>query len=480
MSFVDPAFFIFILLCALLPAFIRLFAAERRVLIWQILIVLLSILFYCYYSVSLFFVMLGVTAVCYSGILFFRRKRGSIWLRRGLLFILIFLSLTPLAYFKYGDFAGLPGYGLVIAGFALLPPGISFYTFQNLSALIDSYRSRNGHSASESSQDGIVGYLAYIFFFPQLIAGPIVRVKEFFRYMQQDRIRSRFEEGAGFLISGYFRKVVLADRLAPVVKETFEIDATGSLVLVSVIGFGLQIYFDFSGYTHIARGVAALAGIRLPENFADPYFAESFQDFWRKWHRTLSGWLRDYIYIPAGGSRNGLPRMFIAILLTMLLGGLWHGAHWNFVLWGGIHGILLIVEMPIRKRIQSYRGRLSSVATGIYRIFCIATVFLLWIPFRAAMGSGDLEPFERTIQIFTEMFHYFVGDTAFSITHRNSQFRVLLAGILFLVVLRYFDMPGFFYNKRAWWMVRGIAAGLLIFLIIYFADSSEPFVYFVF
>lgn len=445
--------------------------------------------------------MLAVTAISYAGTVYFCRT-GAIGsdsrddsrsksLRRGILFFLLIVILMPLVWFKYSGFFGLPGREFV-AGFALLPPGISFYTFQNISAVVDSYRKR------QSSRIDAAGYFSYILFFPQLIAGPIVRTKQFFRYMQPGRIRLRLQEGAGYLVSGYFRKAVLADHLAPVADAGFSLDASGSLVLIAVIAFALQIYFDFSGYTHIAMGVAALCGIRLPENFLDPYFATGFQDFWRRWHRTLSQWLRDYIYIPLGGSRRGPGRMFMALLATMFIGGLWHGAHWNFVIWGGLHGLLLVAEYPLRRLL--YRNEPAGLSLQafrlLYRFFVLVSVVLLWIPFRAAMGSVETGTLDLTIHMLARLFSLLLNPANEALhTHFESQGLLVLYGIAALVLLRYFSLRSFFYKKarttgrkgdRSKFQTalaaffKGLIAGLLLLLWIYLAPGAKPFLYFVF
>jgi alginate O-acetyltransferase complex protein AlgI len=312
------------------------------------------------------------------------RKR---WLR-----ISLVTNLGLLGVFKYLDFlietwnlASLRlSNSLEVDALGLaLPVGISFYTFQTMSYTIDIYRRK------QPPYDSFVDFACYAAFFPQLVAGPIVRADHF-----REQIRSplttdayRFRLGMTFIIYGLAKKLVIADNVALHANAVFvegEHLANIGLVWWATLCFGIQIYCDFSAYTDIAIGSAHLVGVELPENFKTPYAATSPQDFWRRWHISLSTWLRDYLYIPLGGSRNGRNRMLFALMMTMLLGGLWHGASWNFVLWGFIHGLLLIVhrfgkEIGAVRHLFDRLGRLGTVFSWVFTQFL---VFFTWLIFR--------------------------------------------------------------------------------------------------
>lgn len=261
-----------------------------------------------------------------------------------------------------------------------LPVGISFFTFQALSYVIDVYRQKEEPAP-------LLDFAVYLAFFPQLVAGPIVRSTEFIPQLYTRKDPRRVDAAGGFalIVGGLFKKVVVANTLAgAIVDPVFASPSqfTALEVLVGVYGYAVQIYADFSGYTDIAIGAATLMGFTFPDNFNNPYTALSIQDFWRRWHMTLSRWLRDYLYIPLGGNRGTRTRTYRNLMLTMLLGGLWHGAAWTFVIWGGYHGALLAWE-----RWRSETGRATGPDTPGRRILARLTTFHLvclgWILFRA-------------------------------------------------------------------------------------------------
>jgi alginate O-acetyltransferase complex protein AlgI len=255
----------------------------------------------------------------------------------------------------------------------VLPIGISFFTFQAISYVVDVYR---GDTRAASLGD--VAILQA--FFPHLVAGPIVRANELLPQLRVPRDPRTVLAGPGlFLVaSGLVKKTVVADELARrVVDPVFNDPAahTGAEVLLAIYGFAAQIYCDFSGYTDMALGLALLLGFVLPQNFNRPYLALSLQDFWRRWHMTLSRWLRDYLYIPLGGNRHGARRTYRNLMLTMLLGGLWHGAAWTFVIWGGIHGTALSVERWARERWKGFRLPAWLAWLVTFHVVCLAWVF---------------------------------------------------------------------------------------------------------
>jgi len=270
-------------------------------------------------------------------------------LRKALLAVSLAVNLGILGFFKYfGFFVDsaedlLSGLGLDTTGPTLdivLPVGISFYTFQTISYTFDVFRRRIGPT------DDLLLFGVYVAFFPQLVAGPIERARHLLPQLSELRAPpSRHDLAASLhlILLGLFKKVVIADGLAPHVNDAFASSGTAGWIalLVGAYGFSLQIYGDFSGYTDIARGSARLVGIDLMDNFRQPHLSRNIQEFWRRWHISLSTWLRDYLYVPLGGNRGGRVLTYRNLMITMLLGGLWHGAAWTFVVWGGLHGILL-------------------------------------------------------------------------------------------------------------------------------------------
>ena len=302
-------------------------------------------------------------------------------------------NLGILGLFKYlGFFAeGLTALAGV-AGFELepwaldvvLPVGISFYTFQTLSYTIDVYR------GSLEPTRGFLDFALFVAFFPQLVAGPIERASRLLPQVLGER-RVTWEgvgSGSWLVLWGTFKKAVIADNLAPLVDAVYAPDAfaTAGEIWVATLAFAVQIYCDFSGYTDVARGVARLLGFELMLNFNLPYLATSPADFWRRWHISLSTWLRDYLYVPLGGNRGGRARTYRNLLLTMLLGGLWHGAAWTFVLWGAYHGVLLMVHRAARPWLERLAPQ-GRAANALWWGLRVAVMFQLtlfgWLLFRA-------------------------------------------------------------------------------------------------
>jgi alginate O-acetyltransferase complex protein AlgI len=316
--------------------------------------------------------------------------------RRRWLLLSVVANLGVLGLFKYGGFAArvvadlaavvdrpvqLPELALV------LPMGISFYTFQTLSYTVDVYR---GQLVPVRS---FWRFFLFVGFFPQLVAGPIVRASEFLPQIDRPRrLRLRvFYEGTWLLISGFFLKMVCADNLAAYVDEHWDratapqADATFAL-WVGVM-FSGQIFADFCGYSTIARGLGYLLGFRFPINFAAPYVAGTFKNFWERWHITLSRWLRDYLYVPLGGSRGSRPRTLLNLLLVMLLGGLWHGAAYTFIAWGAIHGLCLVIERLLGLHRDDGPRRHPAVRLAWF-VVVQAAVLVAWVFFRSDSLAG--------------------------------------------------------------------------------------------
>lgn len=306
-----------------------------------------SYLFYGWWDWRFLSLIAGSTLLDYAVGRLLERASGRG--RRILLAVSVVANLSLLGFFKYFGFftesfsellqsAGLGAWADVPTLEIILPVGISFYTFQTLSYTIDVYRGRLAASRS------LVEFALYVSFFPQLVAGPIERASHFLPQIQCDRSLTwdRVSRGGFLILFGLFKKVGVADGVAPFVDRVFaDSGAHGGEVLAAVYLFAFQIYADFSGYSDIARGVSKFLGFDLMVNFRVPYFSGNPSEFWRRWHISLSSWLRDYLYIPLGGNRRGSVRTYRNLLATMLLGGLWHGAAWNFVLWGAYQGALL-------------------------------------------------------------------------------------------------------------------------------------------
>tara|TARA_R110002096_G_scaffold344921_11_gene538408 strand:+ start:107249 stop:108913 length:1665 start_codon:yes stop_codon:yes gene_type:complete len=289
--------------------------------------------------------------------------------KKAFLITSVIANLGMLAFFKYFNFfidsidAVVAQSGIEWAAPILkvtLPVGISFYTFQTMSYTIDAYR---GDIKAERSLLKVALFVAY---FPQLVAGPILRPQQLFPTLDKPWTVTgqSMRSGMNLALVGLFKKVLIADNIAPMVNTIFS-NPDGQASLVIMIGavlFAIQIYCDFSGYTDIARGISRVFGVEIPLNFNFPYFSTSIIDFWRKWHISLSTWLRDYLYIPLGGSRKGPVSTYINLMLTMLLGGLWHGASWNFVIWGGYQGILLCLN----RGLQTIAPKGTSLHTALH------------------------------------------------------------------------------------------------------------------
>jgi alginate O-acetyltransferase complex protein AlgI len=315
-----------------------------------------SAFFYACWKWQFLFLILGSTSIDYLVALRLPGLARSNVLRKYLVILSVSVNLGILAYFKYAAFlldsaqevTHWLGWSIPIPTVkAFLPLGISFYTFEAISYVVDVYRGKTRPMRNP------LDYAVYILFFPHLVAGPIVRPCEFLPQLQRRKRFDwpRFQAGVQLFLLGLLKKSVIADQVALVIDPVFKAPGEyGSAALwLAVLGYAVQIYGDFSGYTDMALGLAHTLGFKLPNNFNAPYLASSPADFWRRWHISLSRWLRDYLYIPLGGNRLGPARTMLNLFVTMLLGGLWHGANWTFVVWGAYHGTLLAVQRLIPK-----------------------------------------------------------------------------------------------------------------------------------
>ena len=386
MLFNTPQFFAFLAIVLLL-----FYCAPRS---WRKYILLAaSYFFYMSFIPKFILLLLALTAIDYTAARWISAVAAP-RSRKTALVISLAANLGLLGFFKYYNFFAAniahlfhkPSDAFALS--IILPLGISFHTFQSMSYVIDVYR---------QEQDPItnpIDYALFISFFPQLVAGPIVRAREFFGdlYHWQRPSSDDVLRGLLLLILGLAKKVVMADQFAQIANGYFQ-DVSKQPGMTpawsAVIAFGLQIYFDFSGYTDMAIGMAKLLGFHFPVNFRRPYLASSITDFWHRWHISLSRWLRDYLYIPLGGNRHGRLQTYRNLMLTMLLGGLWHGASWNFVVWGGYHGALLSFERMFRGKRQDAASRWTMLYP-LQAVITFALVMIGWVFFRAGTFHDSL------------------------------------------------------------------------------------------
>jgi alginate O-acetyltransferase complex protein AlgI len=451
--------------------------ARRQLKMQNILLLCASYFFYACWDWRFLFLLIFSTVLdFYTGIKMCdasNQKQKKFW------FLLsVIINLGFLGFFKYYNFftesfvALLSNLGLNANPHTIkiiLPVGISFYTFHGLSYVIDIYRNRI------KAEKNFIDYSVFVCFFPLLVAGPIERATHLLPQIKQKRSLSTelFKEGLLQIALGFFRKIVIADSLAEYVDLSFanpEIYNSTTLVL-AVIFYAFQIYYDFAGYSDIAIGTAKLFGFRLLQNFRLPYFSRSITEFWRRWHMSLSFWLRDYLYIELGGNRNGIVKTYRNLFTTMLLGGLWHGSNWTFVVWGGLHGLYLSVEKYLSSlSMPKSLNRFSFL--GYFYTFIV--VCIAWVFFR----SDSI----HTAQIFLQQifaFNFgkpFIGDIN---VVSNSVLMLLLGlGIDLYLYSSKLDIEQL--GSRLSPVVLVSAVTALIIMIVLFFSSSNNFIYFQF
>ena len=379
MSFVSLPFLIFfpavLLVTALLPA------AKLR----HGALLIASYVFYGWWDWRFCFLMLGLTAISYVTALALEKRPKS----KPILAVGVTAPLLTLFLFKYLNFFAdsfCMAFGVKSTGAinVILPVGISFYTFQSLSYTIDAYR------GDVKVSHNPVKFALYISFFPQLVAGPIVKASDFLPQLDEDRRPTlrRLSDGLSVFFWGMLKKAVLADQISPFVDSVFAAPAAyaSATVALAVVAYALQIYFDFSGYSDMAIGCARCLGYDLNRNFDLPYLSSNVTEFWGRWHISLSVWLKQYLYIPLGGNRKGAARTYLNLMLTMLLGGLWHGAGLNFIFWGGLHGAALCFHKLWMKHVPPCRAGWWRILSTL---LTFAFVCLCWVFFRAQnMGQA--------------------------------------------------------------------------------------------
>lgn len=398
----------------------------------------------------------------------------------------VIIDLSLLGYFKYTDFFG----SLLFSDWRdldiFLPVGVSFFTFQSLSYSIDIYRGKL------KPLNSLLDYAFYISFFPQLVAGPIVRATDFIPQIRKKLIvtNEMFGRGAYLIMLGIFKKAVISDYICiNFVDRIFEQPSlyTGIENLLAVYGYTLQIYCDFSGYSDIAIGIALWLGFHFPENFNSPYKSASITEFWRRWHISLSSWLRDYLYISLGGNRKGKIRQYVNLMITMLLGGLWHGASLNFVLWGAIHGFMLCVDkiwhnmvpsispLNFLKNTEDVKIKFPKCQRFVSQVITFHIVCLCWILFRAKDFKIATEVLD---QIFTNMSFSIIGEWLMNFNE--------VALLMFIGYAMHFcpsrftnHFKDFIINSPLW--VKVLFFVVLIWLVFQVKNADiQPFIYFQF
>lgn len=455
--------------------FLPVYALLRSRRLQMVVYVVAFSLYFYYKSSAWFFMLLIITSVldwCLSRIMSDTRK---LWKRRLCLWLSIGMSLSILGFFKYANFFLWNWNQMVEGNFQpldiILPVGISFYTFQSISYIVDVYKGR------VSPTETWIEYLFFLSYFPALVAGPIVRADYFLPQIQNRDHASRQEMAAGLwlIILGLVKKAVVADYIAQYNDLIFASPTgySGLESLMGVVGYVVQIYCDFSGYSDMAIGISAIMGFRLTRNFDFPYKSRNLTDFWRRWHISLSTWLRDYVYIPLGGNRRGTLRTYVNNFLTMLVGGLWHGAAWKFVIWGGMHGVGLIVHKALRPWLVKIPD-IWPVKAASWTL-TMAYVSFLFIFFRAAS-------FEDAWLIIRNIF----GN--FDIAYLAPFVRVRYVWLIFVaMIIAVHSLPTRWINAAGDWFVRApFGAKLAVFIIAvqlvvqFMSEDVMPFIYFQF
>lgn len=431
--------------------------------------------FYFYYKASGLFLILLITSLSADYIFskwIHNCKKTK--LKKLILIFGILFSLSFLVYFKYSNFfleniSYLTHTNYILSDF-ILPIGISFYTFQSISYLVDVYQNKIQPS-------GFINYMLYMTFFPHLVAGPIVRAKDFLPQIKKPTKlnKGNINEAFYLITKGFIKKAIIADFIAQYADSVFSTPDgfSGAEHLISSLCYTLQIFCDFSGYTDMAIGIALLLGFRLCVNFDSPYKSLNITNFWHRWHISLSSWLRDYVYIPFGGNKKGFSLQMLFLLLTMLIGGFWHGANWKFIFWGAGHGILLILhKIFLLKFPKKIDNPIFNFVSWLFTFICVS---LLWIPFRA--GS-----IEETIFIYNKIFTD-IDFKYFSAIYFSNTLLIYFLLIGYTLTLLPNTIKEFvkkqFYDANI--ITKFVILGILIQLFLQVKSSSiQPFIYFQF
>lgn len=456
MVFSSPVFLYFYLPAVLIVYYI----APRR--LRNLTLLLFSLLFYGWSEPKWIAIMLFSSVLDYTCSNIIEKHRDSKRIMKSALAVSVVLNLGVLCFFKYTDFllGSLPFLPRVPRLNIKLPVGISFYTFQTMSCTIDVYRKE------AKAQKSLVDFAAYVTLFPQLIAGPIVRYQEIAGQLRgRQETLSGFSEGIGIFCAGLCKKVLLANHFGAVweqVQNRADISAAGAWL--GIFCFAMQIYFDFSGYSDMAIGLGKLFGFTFPVNFNYPYISRSITEFWRRWHITLGAWFREYVYIPLGGNRCGRAKQIRNLCIVWLLTGLWHGASWNFVLWGAFYGLLLIAEKFL------FGKKLAKAPRIVQHFYVAAAVLFGWVLF----SFTELPALGRFL---CAMFGENGGAEAWTAYRVLSSFPLLLTGMLCCTPL-----PKKLWNRckaRAEWLYPAACCTALLLCTADLVNASyNPFLYF--
>lgn len=447
---------------------------KKRKLQMSLFVVAFSLYFY-YKSSGLFFLMLMGTSMVdwlVSRWIAATRGRGA---RLAMMWFSIALSLSILGYFKYANFFLWNWNAMVEGNFQpldiVLPVGISFYTFQSISYVVDVYKGKLAPTRTW------LDYIFFLSFFPALVAGPIVRADYFLPQLEKNEPPTSADIWGGLwlVMVGVIKKALIADYIAQYNDLIFNQPElyTGVQTLMGVLGYTMQIYCDFSGYSDMAIGIALIMGFRLGINFDSPYQSRNLTEFWRRWHISLSSWLRDYLYIPLGGNRKGTFRTYLNNFLTMLIGGLWHGAAWKFVFWGAMHGVGLAVHKackPVLKKIPD-----NWLVVFISWALTFVYVSLLWVFFRAA-------DFSQSVLIIQNIFVDFRWDQIPQFFVARMVWCIMMAALIVMhfIPQRYADKAQLIFIRSPW-IVRLLTFLIVVQLVIEFMTAEvSPFIYFQF
>ena len=466
MTFSSPIF-----LFLFFPLFFLCFYLSPRRIFRLLTLVVFSFVFY-YWSEGSFVLILMLSSFIDFIVARLISSRNAHNHHKILLLFSIIINLAVLAYFKYCSFfvseltllfpSLLSGHQYLLE--IALPMGISFFTFQSISYVIDVSRGK-----VEASRN-LLEYIAFIFMFPQLVAGPIVRyaeIKDDFKSLNRPSIDNLYEGTRRFLI-GFAKKTLIANSLAPVVVSIFALpqsELTMGLAWLGALCFAFQILFDFAGYSDMAIGIGMMLGIRFPENFNYPYISHSIRDFWTKWHMTLSQWFRDYLYIPLGGGRRSKGRVYFNLVIVFVLCGLWHGANWTFIVWGLYHGLFLILERMLSG------GKMKPRLIGYIYSFIVVTIG--WVVFRC-------ESFSLAIDYYSKMFSFDFTQSQTLIYNINGKLYFILAIAMMFSFGIYRRLTSKFVSSSGFVAAENLSL-LLLFVIGYssvFIGTDSPFLYF--
>ncbi len=462
--------FLFLFLPIVLVGYALLRANHSRL----VFLTLSSYVFYGWWDYRFCSLMILTTVIDYvAGLKIYRAttpREKKAWL-----LVSIVSGLTLLGFFKYYDLLARTTNGALSCFYdapvhflptlkLILPIGISFYTFHSMSYTIDVYR------GLVQPAQRFANFTCFVALFTQLVAGPIIRYRQLAaQLVSRTHTIEKVGRGIVFFIMGLCKKVLLADGVAPFVAQVFTRDCPGfAEAWIGLLSYAMQIYFDFSGYSDMAVGLGYLFGFEIPQNFNSPYKAISITDFWRRWHISLSTWLRDYLYIPLGGNRLGSFRTYVNLFITMLLGGLWHGANWTFVIWGGYHGLLLAVERAVGKK-----SLLWFLPTPLQRALTFLMVLVGWVFFRC-------ETLSRAHALFSGLagFNGLNGNAAVALVREMPMGSLML--VLALVITWSFRNTWEIQWRPNLLLALALVALFVLCVAVLLVNTSSPFLYFQF